>query len=304
MWLLVNIMVFVVCSFIQPWNFNDIDISYACAVFQKKSMWNNVFMNFPCKKNAYFNAVSVNAEMTNNRTSQCTETLLQSHGHTLPAFSFSGHFSLWYNRTDIACWMQWDSEIWFSSQLRSSSTAAWGTFQPRWNHIRLSRQATHKMLICPGGHRNGWSWWCVFPSFSQRRWSNSTQFWWSVAVFCSFLKSNLRELTVTKSTLQHFHEKQCIIFLHKFVQHAQSTYRIMYTALIVSAYTYNKNVSFLIRGKLWRDCMWRMLHDSETLPVKEGNELTLEWAESLKCEWLDGCMALNYQIGALSWETD
>ena len=43
---------------------------------------------------------------------------------------------------------------------------------------------------------------------------------------------------------------QCIIFLHKFVQHTQDTYRIMYTALIVGAYTYNKDVSFLMRRKL------------------------------------------------------
>ena len=34
-------------------------------------------MKFPCKKNADFNAVSVNAEMTNNTTSQCPHNALK-----------------------------------------------------------------------------------------------------------------------------------------------------------------------------------------------------------------------------------
>ena len=49
----------------------------------------------------------------------------------------------------------------------------------------------------------------------------------------------------------------------------------------------NKDVAFLIRGKLYRSCECScILHGSETWPVKKENKMTLQWAEMRMIRWM------------------
>jgi len=51
----------------------------------------------------------------------------------------------------------------------------------------------------------------------------------------------------------------------------------------------NKDVSLLIRGKLYTSCVHScMLHRSETWPVNKENELTLQRAEMRMIRWMCG----------------
>jgi len=49
----------------------------------------------------------------------------------------------------------------------------------------------------------------------------------------------------------------------------------------------NKDVSLPFRQKLYTNCA-RMLHGSETWPVKKENKLTLQWAEMRMIRWMCG----------------
>jgi len=51
----------------------------------------------------------------------------------------------------------------------------------------------------------------------------------------------------------------------------------------------NKDVSLMVRGRLYSSCVWsRMLHGSETWPVRKENEVALQRAEMRKDRWMCG----------------
>ena len=49
----------------------------------------------------------------------------------------------------------------------------------------------------------------------------------------------------------------------------------------------NKDVSLLMRGKLYTSCVHScMLHGSKTWPVKKDNKLTLQWPDIRMIRWM------------------